>query len=74
MDMKYQYNAALKPSNTWLEVARPAKQETAVIRPVQVRGKELRLVPLNAINKMYATHPLTKDDRTWDTAWFGQYE
>lgn len=72
MDMKYQYNAALKASNSWLEVSRPASQETAVIRPVQVRGKEwMRVAPVPG---MYATHPLTKDVRTWDTAWFGQYE
>jgi hypothetical protein len=72
MNMKHQYNAALKATNTWLEVARPERQETAVIRPVQVRGKEVRSV--FAYQKAYATHPLTQDKRTWDTAWFGQYE
>lgn len=74
MSMKHQYNAALKASNSWLEVARPARQETAVIRSVQVRSKESRISSVNTNNKMFTTHPLAKDVETWDTAWFSQYE
>lgn len=72
MDMRYQYDAALKATNTWLEVARPAVQEKAVIRPIQVKGRDL--VCLLPTKNLYTTHPLTRDQKSWDAEWFGQYE
>ncbi len=72
MNMKYQYNAALKATNSWLEVARPATQQKAVIRTVQVKGRELMC--LMPSKKLFTTHPLTHDVKNWDAEWFGQYE
>jgi hypothetical protein len=72
MDMRHQYDAALKATNTWLEVARPEIQGKAVIRPIQVRGRDL--ITLLPSKNMYTTHPLSKDRQAWDADWFGQYE